>query len=287
VVVALTAVASDALAEDPTKEQCIAANQDAQALRRTGKIVEAREQLFVCIAKACPGALRDDCAERLNDVEKAVPTIVFIAKDEKGADLSAVRVTMDGAALADHLDGSALSVNPGEHTFELMTDGFPAITRKLLIREGAKGRQEVFAFGSAAPPPPVPAVSSPAPTTTPSETSEERSETTGNGQRTIAYVVGGAGIVGLGLGTYFGLRAKSTYDDARTHCPTGPSTCDGAGVTGGDDAHNQATVSTVAFVAGGVLLAGGVVLFLTAPKRGALAIQPTAGLGGIRLTGTW
>ena len=101
-----------------------------------------------------------------------------------------------------------------------------------------------------------------------------------------------AWLVGVGLGTVFGLMAKSTYSDAVSHCPT-TSTCDGTGIRGGQDAHSQATISTLGFLAGSALLAGGVVLFLTSPKDGAVTgavrVQPAVGAGGagVRVGGAW
>ena len=64
-----------------------------------------------------PAVIRQDCAERLAEVERAEPTIVFEAKDRDGLDVSAVTVTMDDTPLASSLDGSALSTDPGEHVF--------------------------------------------------------------------------------------------------------------------------------------------------------------------------
>ena len=44
-----------------------------------------------------------------------------------GGDIFAVRVSMDGAALVSRLDGSALAVDPGQHTFAFAADGFAGI----------------------------------------------------------------------------------------------------------------------------------------------------------------
>lgn len=88
-------------------------------------------------------------------------------------------------------------------------------------------------------------------------------------QRTIALVVGGAGVAGLAVGAITGAMAISAKSDGEASCPKDPyafrcPTQEGA------DAWNRAetmgTISTVGFIAGGVLLAGGVVLWLTAPK---------------------
>ena len=127
-VLASVGVSVDARAEDPTKEQCISANEDAQSLRAKNKLQAARAQLLVCVAKSCPTAIRDDCSERLNDIEIAVPTVVFT---EKGGDtdLSAVKVTMDGVVVATRLDGAALTVEPGEHAFEFTAEGYAPVIK--------------------------------------------------------------------------------------------------------------------------------------------------------------
>ncbi len=264
----------DARAEDPTKAGCIAANEAAQTLRDTGKLQAARAQLLICVAQSCPGVVRADCAEQLAAVDKAMPSIVFAVKDAAGNDLSAVTVTMDGNPFAERLDGSAVNVDPGVHVFEFSAEGHEKISKKFVIGAGASGRREALTFAP------------PAVVTTPPPLSiePEHKSSVGAEQRLLGYGLGGLGIVGLGIGAYLGLHANSTYSDALSHCPAGPSSCDAAGVQGGDDAHKGATISTIAVIAGSALVVGGVVLFLTAPKGGAKS-QSTG--GGMRLDGSW
>jgi hypothetical protein len=88
-----------------TKTECIDANTQAQSLRRDGKLSAARVQLLKCSDPGCPSIIRDDCTSRLDEVEKAQPTIVFDGKDGDGHDLVAVSVTIDGQPFADKLDG--------------------------------------------------------------------------------------------------------------------------------------------------------------------------------------
>lgn len=277
-------------AQEKTKEECIAANESAQTMRTGGKLRDAKAQLLVCIDKTCPSVIRDDCAERLDALDRAIPTIVFTAKGTAGADLTTVVVTMDGVKIAERLDASAIAVDPGEHTFEFSSEGYPPITKKILVREGAKGHQELVDFapgsGSVAGPPGggAPAVVD---------------SSSGDTQRIAAYAVGAVGIVGIGLGTVFGLKASSTYKDAESHCPSGPSSCTQEGITGGEDAHTQAAISTASFVVGTVLLGGALVLYFTAPSssapktarapRGFVGLSPAAGPGaaGLRLGGTF
>jgi hypothetical protein len=144
---AVFTLAVDASADDPTREQCFAANESAQSLRQSGKFQPARAQLLTCIAPSCPSAVRTDCEERLNELEKAMPTIVFAAKGPDGSDVSAVKVTMDGAPLVERLDGVAVAVEPGEHSFEFTAEGYPTVSKKLVVREGVKGRAEAIRLG--------------------------------------------------------------------------------------------------------------------------------------------
>jgi hypothetical protein len=83
-------------------------------------------------------------------------------------------------------------------------------------------------------------------------------------QRTIGLVVAGSGALGLALGGVFGGVALARTGDARA-LQTGPAPApfDAAKA----DAQTWGTASTVAFVAGGVLLAGGLVVWLTAPAK--------------------
>jgi hypothetical protein len=95
--------------------------------------------------------------------------------------------------------------------------------------------------------------------------------------------------VGLGLGTYFGLTASSKNNAAAANCPT-DTTCNFTGATAENDAKTNATASTISFIAGGTLVAAGVVLWLLAPsaKRDAatsLQLVPTG--SGVLLRGTW
>ncbi|MGH7297597.1 MAG: tetratricopeptide repeat protein, partial [Polyangiaceae bacterium] len=109
-------------------------------------------------------------------------------------------------------------------------------------------------------------------------------------QRTIGLVVGGAGVVGLVVGSVLGLVAKSSYDHAlQTECGNNPNGgCSQQGIADGKSAHGQAAASTVAFVAGGALLATGAVLYFTAPKArvtvgATMATQRT----GLVVSGVW
>jgi hypothetical protein len=279
------ASSSNALGAPPTKEACVAANESAQDLRQAGKLREAREKLLLCVSDACPGPVREDCAQRLNDVNAAMPTLVFEVKDSSGNDVGAARVTMDGKPLVEKVTGSAVPIDPGQHHFIFDDAGGGAHAEQtVVVREGDHERHirvvlEAITGVPAAPP------------SAPAETPEaSESPTKGDTQRTLGLVVGGAGVVGLVIGGIFGLVSKSTYDHAFTvECSGNANDCRPSGVQDGQTAHSQAMVSTVGFIAGSVLLAGGAVLYFTAPRVGAVGIAPAIGSNGagVTLGGPW
>jgi len=68
----------------------------------------------------------------------------------------------------------------------------------------------------------------------------------------------------LGVGAVFGLGASSKWSDAKSHCAAYPYGCDAQGLDARSSASSKATISTIAFIAGGAAIAGAAVLWLTA-----------------------
>ncbi len=86
----------------------------------------------------------------------------------------------------------------------------------------------------------------------------------GSGMRAAGIVVGSVGIVLLGVGTAFGFVAKSKNDDSNAQCSGSACTARGLELT--DSARSAATVSTITFVVGGAAVAGGILLYVLAPR---------------------
>ncbi|WP_437948462.1 hypothetical protein WME98_49120 [Sorangium sp. So ce296] len=155
---ALTGARADA---QPHKRACAAAYERAQGLRRDGKLLAAREALIACSQPTCPAAAVADCGPWLAEVEKSLPTVVIAAKDAHGRERLDVRVLVDGRPLAAALDGKALPVDPGPHTFRYEPASGPAVEERVLIREGEKNRAITVTLGAssagapASPPPPA------------------------------------------------------------------------------------------------------------------------------------
>jgi hypothetical protein len=111
----------------------------------------------------------------------------------------------------------------------------------------------------------------------------------------MIFGLAGLGVVGLGVGTVFGLMASSTYDDSKAECrPDDPNVCSKEGVDLRDDALAQGNISTIAFVVGGAALAGAGVWFLIdsgghSESKTALAatVRPAPGGATVALKGAF
>lgn len=279
----------------PTKAECVDANTEAQDLRRTGKLLAAREALRMCAKDACPRLVRTDCTKRQDEVEAAIPSIVFVAKNAAGEDLSDVAVTVDGKPLIDHLDGTSLDVDPGQHSFVFTTAGQPAKTLQFVIRETERGRRETVVIGSpahaaAAKPAAPPQVFSdttvrdPADGTSPS----------GSTQRLLGWSALGLGVAGVGVGVVFELRRSSKLKSRDDICKGGaPEGCPAGSQARVDslsaEARSASTIGSLALIAGGVLAAGGAVLLLTDPSQTSTQVSLIPVLGpqfqGVMLRG--
>jgi hypothetical protein len=238
----------------------------------------------MCESPSCPAIVRGDCIQRLDELEHAQSTIVFDVKDATGADVSAVTVTIDGAPFAERLEGGALRVDPGDHTFGFAAAGQEPVTRHVVIKEGVKDRHEPIVLPASQA---SPAVIRPAPPEPPPPEAHTGIAT----QRLLGIVVGAEGLAAVAVGGVFGALSLSAASQQKSDCASATSCSSRAQA---DSDHSTATtdgnVSTVAFVAGGVLLAGGALLFFTAPsssppadQRAGLLVAPSIGPGGAGL----
>jgi len=116
------------------------------------------------------------------------------------------------------------------------------------------------------------------------------------GMQTTGLILGGAGIVGLGVGAFFGLGAMSDNNTAKDYC-SGNACTDQKGVDAAKDASGKATISTIGFGVGSALLVTGAVLMIAGgrstaerpPSVAGLSVVPSAGRRslGLSLDGRW
>lgn len=212
---------------------------------------------------------------------------------DAASDVPGLAVKRDGVAVGHAEFGVGIPVNPGAHVVEATAPKKKSFSAKVdVAAKQADARMTVTmeddATASAPPPPP------PGPETPPSPLPATPPPAPGaSGLKTVGLVVGGVGIAGLVVGSLFGLDAKSKNDQALQpqNCRTS-TLCTQNGLNLTSDAKAAANRATIAFVAGGVLVAGGVVLWLVAPSPSAqtgLRVAPllSASAGGLSLDGGW
>lgn len=103
-------------------------------------------------------------------------------------------------------------------------------------------------------------------------------DTTPTWQRPVGLALGGAGLVAMGVGAFFGVRALDQNGDLEAACPR--TTCATRHSHLQDDAETSADLSTAFWIGGAALLGAGAIVFFTAPTERVMAfgIRPH-GLG--------
>lgn len=210
-----------------------------------------------------------------------------------------LQVLRDGAAVSPEEWGLAVPVDPGDHVVVVSSPGHAQRTipahvgpeaPTATVRIDRLEDSPPTAMPTPAPtPPPAPeAAPAPAPESAPAPEPPRDPAST---RRWVGVGVAAAGVAGVALGTVFGFSAKSKLDQSNqdNHCDKA-DTCDPTGLALRHDASTAATLSTVMFVVGGVALAGGAVLYFTAPRPATtvgLAIAPAPGGGAALLRGSF
>jgi serine/threonine-protein kinase len=212
------------------------------------------------------------------------------------AALPGLTVWRDSERLLPAAWGVAIPVDPGEHQLTAEAPGHKRWSGSASVTPTAKRAVvtlPVLEAAEVAPPPVVaaPVVAPPPPAPTEPAQHGFFPKTW---QARAGWLSGGLGVVGVGLGTYFGISAISSRGDYRAHLTPSGQCADLTCQTDSHSAYAAGTAATAAFIAGGALLAGGVVLVITAPRPSdaptpSAAVRPIIGpqVAGLGVTGSW
>ena len=205
-----------------------------------------------------------DWAQRAEARVKALQPLLSHLTIDVPAAPSGVTVTRDGKALDAGSFGAAMPVDPGHHVVDATAPNKKPFHQEVDV--GAKAAEahvvvkledapattttnDHVAIGTVTPPPPPPEDSG-----------------RGNGVRIAGLTTLGVGVAGIIVGGIFGGLAIGKKNDAAPNCTSDFSRCNSAGKASVDDAMTFGTISTIGFIAGGVLAATGITIFLVAPK---------------------
>ncbi|HEX8792352.1 MAG TPA: hypothetical protein VF765_15465 [Polyangiaceae bacterium] len=136
---------------------------------------------------------------RFAEIDRRVPRLTLQLAPDAPKDS---RATRDGVDLGDGAFGVTLPVDPGKHVVVVSASGRTDGRYEVELKEGV---QQTLQVAPGLPPGAAPAPTTATPTAAPppEETAQPASppSTPGSSQRTWAYVAGGVGIVGIGLGS--------------------------------------------------------------------------------------
>jgi hypothetical protein len=179
-----------------------------------------------------------------------------------------LQVRRDGDLVGETQWNIPIPVDPGAHTVEVTAPRRKAWRSSFVV--GADPTTTALAIpdlerdrGEGVPPPTAPPIV--VPEEAPAPPPESPAEPLGM-QRTLALGLGGLAVVGLAVGTAYGLDSLAKHNDSEAGCAQ--DTCTPSAGATRDQAIHAGNASTVAFVIGLASAAGGAVLWLTAPTAG-------------------
>jgi len=226
-------------------------------------------------------------------LETRLPRLT-IAANAPPSDLTLRR---DGQLLSLAVLGEALPVDPGPHEVTAEAPEHVSERHDVNLLEGeAKiitltlARTEAQAVPMSAVPaekqaPPTKAEQPPVSPAVPPAPDERAKASGGGGQRTLGFVLGGAGVVGLGIGAYFGVRTLSLVEDSNPYCQHPGGACEDEGIRIRERALQAQRTAIIAASVGGMALVAGAILIFTADGKEetvALGVAPTSVTGTVR-----
>lgn len=276
--ISLLVLTADAFATPPTKDECVEAHSRGQDARDKGQLTDAKRMFLLCAQSSCPALVQSDCAKFGDELSRTVPSVTFVARDGRGADLLDTEVFVDGAVAAARLDeGKAHDIDPGKHSIRFVHAG-KEVVQTVVISAGEKGRQVAAVFdeggGSVgAVPPPSTAVSS-----SPNRSAEPS-------RSAVPLVVAGVGGAALVVGVVLLATGLSGVPD---NCSRSSNECAAPpGDPSFDDAHsavNRANIGLGVGIGGAAVAAAGLIwYFASSPssERSSASLAPwTDGRGG-------
>ena len=217
-------------------------------------------------------ARKDDRPQRIEMAQQHIvslePTLSrLVVQVPQSSDLPDLEIKRDGTSIRRAAWGTAMPVDPGEHVLEAFALG--KIPWKQTVTVGGNAETKSIAVPTLEN---APVVATPAQTTPGSGTSGGTSYVEVKKPiNPAAWVAFGIGAAGIGVGSYFGIRAMNEQQTADNACPQDRCTRDGSSANA--DAIKFANISTVGFGVGVLGVGLGTFLLLT---RGSTTVPSNA-----------
>lgn len=267
----------------------------ARAMAGQGKLIQARETYNKIVregdkVQGGPAAFKAAVESARAEADAIAPKIGSVTVTVVGP--KEARVTLDDGQIPAAAWGLPRPIDPGSHKLSATLAGYKTAEVTFTVSDGAKVDQKLTLVkddGGGA------AVVDPNANGNPGGTQQGGGQppagneggaaaSSGSSRKTAGFVVAGVGVVGVGIGAVTGLVAISDKNKLEKSCTNGK--CPPSQQSNISSYNTMGTLSTVGFVVGGLALAGGVVLIVTAPKDPKAAfVSPYVGPGEAGLTG--
>lgn len=257
-----------------------------------GKLVAAQETYNRILREGVPPKSPPAFAVAVKDagreLDALVPRIPTVTIQVSGA--SNAVVTLDGATVPGAALGVKRPTDPGKHVLRATAPGFAPSEIGLTLREGKSESitLELKPAGSSSPALVPPTAGTPPAATPPTAPPPPTSKAGMSTQKILGLGALGLGGAGLILGGVTGGLALGKHGELADQCSGG--VCPASAQSTLDGYHLMGTLSTVGFIVGGVGVAGGAVLFFTAPSAKAAkeaTLVPVLGAGYLGAKGTF
>ncbi|MEO8903238.1 MAG: hypothetical protein ABI488_13970 [Polyangiaceae bacterium] len=240
-----------------------------------GKLVEGTEKLRKVLREPLPtspsAALSKAYDHAQNTLDLAKPKIAGLTISVAGPASTDLHLTVDGQVIASTLLDSELPANPGDHVIDASAPGFLKSTGRVTLGVADKKTISLKLEVDPNAPAPVPAV-------TGDDAKANLAQQTAQTQSMLpraalampaapppapshaaAYVSWGVGLVGVGVGSAFGLIAMR--DKHALSCDS--NVCPASARDSVDTAKRSGNISTIAFGVGGAGLLIGTILYFS------------------------
>jgi hypothetical protein len=235
------------VAEAQTAQTCVAAFDRGQELQTTLRLREAREQYLACARDGCHPMVRKDCALKLEEISRDLPTITLVARDREGRDLPDVRALVDGVPVERAKFAGAIPLDPGPHAVRFEAEGSAPRSVDVVLRVGEKNRPVSVQFEDL-------------PITKPDSTPEEALPAEhGAGRGPWPWVLAGVSVASFGGFMFFGLTGLSEKNRLLDTCAAACSEGDASRV------RNDYIAADILLVVSLLAAGGATYLFLTEP----------------------
>jgi len=240
----------------------------AECYQRQGRIASAwaqfRQAAWTAEKQNDPRA--KTARKKAGDLEPRLPKLAIVVAAENH--IAGLEVMRDGASVSAAMYGTEIPVDPGPHVILARAPGKVSSEQQFTAEEGLITKIEIPSLEAEK------TVPAHAPWKREAPSPLATTKAGGAPWVPLALGVGAAGVLSLGVGAFFGLRAIDQNNASRAECSG--SICSSEGAAMREEAFASARLSTIFVGVGAAAAVGGAAIYLLRPRNG-VSLAPTVG----------